>query len=362
MKQPKTKKKWIKIGILFIVALLIKLLSLNSTFVEEYYSNGVYIFISRTLRVLFGWLPFSIGDVLYFIAALWLLIKVFRFVRVLIKKQMTKQKLGAAFRNLLFIALVVYIVFNALWGLNYNRRGIAYQLGLHPEYILKRDLYELTDSLLSEVNRSRRELPTQVQYLSNKENFVHAIATYQSIEKEYPFLNYQSSSVKPSLYNLIGNYLGFSGYYNPFSGEAQVNARTPRFLLPYVTCHEMAHQLGYATEDEANFVGYLAATSTSNFQFRYSVYFDLFNYANSDLFLQDSVAARANYKRLDTLVKLDIKTYRQFLRQYENPLEPLVTKLYGNYLKANNQPEGIATYSQVIRLLIAYQKKQNGRI
>ncbi len=357
MKQPKAKQQWIKIGILFIVALLIKLLSLSSSFIENYYSEGFYIFISRTLRIIVGWLPFSVGDILYFVAALWLLIKLIHFVKLLFTKQLTKQKWGAAFRKLLFLLLVVYILFNALWGLNYNRKGIAYQLGLQKQNVSKELLFSLTHELLSHVNSSRRALPDRLLTATDTNFNDNAVLAYQNLHKQFPFISYQNKSVKSSFYNTVGNYLGFSGYYNPFSGEAQVNTSLPKFLLPYVTCHEMAHQLGYATEDEANFVGYLAAVSAPDPRFQYSVYFDLFNYANSELFLMDSTAARNNYKQLDTLVKADLKTYRHFINSYKNPLEPLVTDLYGNYLKANNQPAGMETYNEVISWLILYRMK-----
>ena len=44
---------------------VIKILSLFPTFIETYYSNGLYLFISKALRLSFGWLPFSLGDVFY---------------------------------------------------------------------------------------------------------------------------------------------------------------------------------------------------------------------------------------------------------------------------------------------------------
>ena len=58
--------------------------------------------------------------------------------------------------------------------------------------------------------------------------------------------------------------MGFAGYLNPFSGEAQVNDNTPLLGTAFTTCHEMAHQLGYAPEKEANFIGYLACISNED--------------------------------------------------------------------------------------------------
>jgi hypothetical protein len=255
------------------------------------------------------------------------------------------------------VLLIIYIVFYAMWGLNYDRQGIASQLELQPGNKTTQDLVVLTASLLTKVNDTRRVLGYNVQYEPYRTVFSKSVAAYSNAAQAYPFLKYRTSSVKSSLYSRVGNYLGFSGYYNPFSGEAQVCTKVPPFLLPYITCHEIAHQLGYATEDEANFTGYLAAKHSNDERFQYSLYFDLFNYANNTLFLYDSVAARNNYRQLDTLVKEDIAEYRRFLLRYKSPLEPLFTTLYGNYLKANNQPEGIATYDRVVAWLIAYQKK-----
>ena len=33
--------------------------------VEDYYSNGIYPVLSKSMRTLLGWIPFSIGDLLY---------------------------------------------------------------------------------------------------------------------------------------------------------------------------------------------------------------------------------------------------------------------------------------------------------
>src|SRR6185369_11733527 len=98
----------------------------------------------------------------------------------------------------------------------------------------------------------------------NKFLFNTAVAAYSNTCLENEFLDYRSSSIKPSMIGYIGNYLGFSGYYNPFSGEAQVNTTVPSYIKPFTTCHEIGHQLGYAKENEANFAGFLSAKSSNN--------------------------------------------------------------------------------------------------
>src|SRR6187402_2883585 len=42
-----------------------KVLALFPDFVEQYYSNGLYLYISKISRVVLGWIPFSVGDLCY---------------------------------------------------------------------------------------------------------------------------------------------------------------------------------------------------------------------------------------------------------------------------------------------------------
>jgi hypothetical protein len=119
----------------------------------------------------------------------------------------------------------------------------------------------------------------------------------------------------------------------------------------------MAHQLGYASEKQANFVGYLAAVQSTDTLFHYSAYFDLFNYANHEMFSRDSVKAKENYKNLDTLVKLDYKELREFTNKNKNPVEPIMRLFYDQYLRANQQAKGARSYNEVVGLLIAHYKK-----
>ena len=83
----------------------------------------------------------------------------------------------------------------------------------------------------------------------------------------------------------------------------------------------------------------------------------MYQYTIRELYRRDTAMGRASYERLDPLVKKDFEEVRKFFSKYENPIEPVITWFYGNYLKANDQPMGKETYSQVVAFLIAYQEK-----
>jgi hypothetical protein len=351
--------KYRRFLILLAIYLLLWVISNFPYFLEQHYSTGVYPYYARFQRFLLGWVPFSVGDVLYILAAAWLVYGLIVLIRRLIKREWRwRQWLGWG-RRFLEGVLVISIVFSLSWGLNYNRLGIAYQLRLQPGLYSTDTLAQLVDSLLIRVNESRRMLPDTPVRLSSGQLARGAYAGYQRMEADslFPFIRYNGLSVKSSLFGTLDNYMGFLGYYNPFTGEAQVDQAVPAFTLPYTTCHEMAHQLGYASESEANFVGYLAAVHCPDPRYRYSAYFDLFSYAIRELYIRDSVSARHYARGLDTLVKLDFKEYRKFSIAYRNPLEPILGKMYDSYLKAQRQPKGIMSYNEVTGWLIAYERK-----
>jgi hypothetical protein len=359
--------KWVSLGILAGFAIFIWVFSLFPGLVERFYANGIYPGISMTLRVLTRYIPFSLGDVLYIWMVIWLIIKVVKIVVLAIRRKLNREWLPYALYRTIRFFLWVYIVFKLLWGLNYNRLGIEHQLGIAKKTYTSAEVAYLTNQLINKVNECRRQMPDTVLPQPVPDSlYREAYRSYQTASYNYDFLNYRNRSVKASLFTPLASYLGFTGYYNPFTGEAQVRTDVPRILIPYISCHEMAHQLGYASESEANFVGYLAASSSPDVYFRYSVYLDLLSYAQGEeLFLfsaegdfkkVDSIA-RSNRMNMDTLVKKDRRAIREFFAKRRNRISPAVSSLYDQYLKMNQQAKGIQSYDEVVGWLIAYQKK-----
>lgn len=329
--------------------------------VEMGYSTHFFVRISSVLRSIFGFIPFSMGDILYGFIAAWLLWKLSRLFIFLFRGQ-KNSAVFAAIKKLsyqLFItACSIYIVFNILWGINYNRKGIAWQLGLNLKEYSTEELKQLNCLLIDKINTSKLVLlKNKTPYPSNAVLFKMLNASYKNAAELYPFLKYDPVSFKSSMWGKFGNYAGFTGYYNPVTGEAQLNTTIPKFLQPFTACHEVAHQLGYAKEREANFIGYLSAAASADTLFHYSVYLDLFSYANRNLFNVDSLSARLYRKDLHPAVKVDIKEWVAFNRKHVGTIEPIIRWLYGIYLQHNQQPNGMNSYDEVTGFLLAYYKK-----
>jgi Protein of unknown function (DUF3810) len=359
----KYKKKWLFGGLLLILAIVIKWYSSSAQRVETGYAAGFYTGLAKVLRILFGWIPFSVGDLLYGFFVLWLIVKLVKGIKLLLQKKATWKGVGRRCIKTALLFLLLYVVFNGFWGINYNRQGIAYQLQLNVDSSNYDELKQITAVLIEKMNVTKQHLViNKVAYPSNKVLFDKVAAAYASAQKQFPFLSYKPVSMKPSLWGWLGNYTGFTGYYNPFTGEAQLNTTVPKFLQPFVACHEAAHQLGYAKENEANSVGFLAALHSGDSLLLYSTYFDLYNYASRQLYLQaflqkDSLLIKDYRERLSPEVKADFKEMAAFYRRHRNPIEPVIRSGYGFYLKNNNQPQGIKTYDAVTAFVIAYYRK-----
>lgn len=349
--------QWI---IVIFLTIAIEIISFNPFWVEKYYTYGIYQFIAKALRILFGWIPFSLGDILYAAASIWLIYKIVKVAKKIIKRTLSKKKIWCSVKKIVYIVLWIFVLFYGLWGLNYSRVGIAGQLGLNVQQQYKvADLDSLVEILHTRLNDNAALLTTAMRdsFKTKRMLFSNAAHVYDLAEKNYPFLSYKSVSVKPSLFSYLGNYLGFQGYYNPFTGEAQINTTVPQCETPFVATHEIAHQLGYAKENEANFVAFLSCRLHPSVNFKYSVYFDMYHYAIRELVYVDSVKAKNYDSTLHPQVKKDREELIAFYQHYRNPIEPFISSFYSYFLKANNQPKGRESYSEVVIWLIAFYKK-----
>ncbi len=265
-------------------------------------------------------------------------------------------------RVLCFRMTLLYIFFTILWGFHYNRNAIQTDFQLSDQLYDSSELIAINAQLVERVNAYQMSFGAGKKgKLLPNQFFQRSISAYEEIQLKNSLLTYKNPSIKVSMWGWLGNYIGFTGYYNPFTGEAQVNTTVPIFLQPFVCCHEIAHQIGYAREDQANFIAYLVAKKSSDSCLKYSAYFDLFLYANRALYECDSTLAKQFRHQLSPAVRGDIEELKCFNKAHQNKIEPYVSKIYDLFLKTNQQPQGVITYSKVVGWLVAYYKK-NGAI
>lgn len=337
---------------LILQIVLVKVLSHFPEFVERFYTDGLYQFISKMMRYVFGWLPFSVGDVLYTIAGIYI-IRWLIFNRKRIVKD-TKNWL----LEVLSVVSIGYFAFHFLWAFNYYRLPLHRSLNIEHEYTTEQ-LLRTTKQLIAKSNAIQRQITeddsamVEMPY-SKSELIAMAPKGYVELAKEFPNLTYHPTSLKRSIYSLPLTYMGFSGYLNPFTNEAQIDGLLPKYKYPTTCSHEIAHQLGYAAENEANFIGSMAAMHHQDVYFQYSGYTFALAHCLSDLYLRDPIAHAELMQTIHIGIFKNYDEARRFWEAYENPSEAFFKKTYSGFLKANNQIGGIDSYSYVVALLVNY--------
>lgn len=363
---PWSWRSW-RLTLIFLVVVLI--LQLFPSFLESVYSRFLYPPLSWVFRYLLGRVPFSVGDVVYFIIACLAIGYLVLLVRLCLKHNRRKRSaILAWFAPLLKFILWVYIVFCFCWGFNYSRQGITSQIGIKKYFYSRSDLVGLGNALIDRMNDTRMLLgeDSVLPGLSFENVKMESVAAYRNLSGVLPFLSYRFPSIKSSLVGRAFNMSDFTGYYNPFTGEAQLRTDLPRLVLPFLTCHEMAHQLGYASEDEANFIGYLACVASADPYFRYSAYLEMFSYVQEAevlLYFRNGdttglkILLKENRQRVQPLVLEDRKRIRDFFDRGRNRLAPIMTSMYDKYLKLNHQKDGADSYMDVVSFLCAFRNK-----
>lgn len=300
-----------------------------------------------------GALPFSLGDILYLLGGLVLVIAIGRWIFFAIRFRTHRAFLGASLLNTFNILAVVYLFFFFGWGGNY------YKPKLDDFWALK-DRPAAPDTVLV---RYDRYLIARLNALAPS----YQATTFRDAEQyaEYCYRAYTDSrtklhglNTKASAFGYFMQYLGVQGYYNPWTGEAQVNKFLPPFMLPFVVCHEMAHQSGIAAEDDANLLAYALCTTAPDRTFSYSGYFNLWLYTHGRVRMADSLLAKSIELTINPLTIAHRDTLRAIRKKYRSEAGKWSSSFYDGYLRLHNQRGGLDSYADVALTAWAFEQKR----
>jgi hypothetical protein len=150
--------------------------------------------------------------------------------------------------------------------------------------------------------------------------------------------------------------MGFSGYLNPFTNEAQINDLMPMYNFPVTACHEMAHQMGFASESECNFIGFLASVKNKNLYFQYSGYSFALRYCLGNWKFRNKKIFDQLKKTVHPGILNNYKDSDNFWKQYDTFIDKGFHAFYDNFLKINKQKDGMEGYSKFVNLTVNYYK------
>ncbi|MBL7711116.1 MAG: DUF3810 family protein [Chitinophagaceae bacterium] len=344
MKEPVSLKKML-MGAGILMACILLLNQLSGAAAEALFP---YFFTPlQTLRcLLFGIFPFSIGDLLYLGLGLYLLYALIVFVRRW--RQRTKAMRARGLLRGLLLFLASYLLLLMLWGLNYERPKLARQLSLDTGSVSQEELFLFDSFLVHRLNT----LHSSYTALPLKQLSTIAANTYA--QQNTPM----KVSVKPTLLGSSLAYFGIEGYFNPFTGEAQVDKGNPAFMQPFVVAHEMAHQTGIAAEDDANLLAYIRCMESGDPTFEYSACLNIWLYTHRHVRSYDSTRAGDLKRLLNPVTLKQLDTLRQRSIAYQTVLDDMSSFIFDLYLRMGRQTDGIGSYRNVAYSALCWEKKK----
>ena len=343
--------------LILALSILVYVASIKYSFIADYFNGTVAHYVRFALSYLSVLIPFSLFELLIVFSPILLILLVVFTVR-----RGTDQVKGV--RGLMALIGVIALVFTSYiytLGIGYHTTSVDKKIGIEAKSdITKEELLYTVNIVLDEINAIAPSLTlengqTRLSY-STKELSERLVDAYDVILKDYPILTNYHSRVKPVYFSTVMSDLQITGIYSFFTGEANVNVEYPDYCLVFTSAHEMAHQRGVSRENEANFIAFLVAISSSDEYIRYSGYLNLFEYLVSALYSLEPELYYGAYESLHDIAKADIRASRIVYNEHKDSiLGKINDRLNDAYLKANGT-DGVVSYSYVVRLAVGYYK------
>lgn len=354
--------KWKSTIILIILALITWIITIfapdNPQLVEKLYSSTIYPYIGKSIGFISNIVPFSIAEIILIMLVISSIVMV---ALILIKPRIFLNNFKYILLLLVRLLAIIYILFYLLWGFNYYRQDYMDLANMNKESGTIEDLEKLTIEIINNLNNTRINLDEDDMGVFIIEDSFQEL----SEQTQKGFENYMVGTLnldgnygkaKPVLLSKLMSYTGIMGIYFPYTSEANINADIPYHELLSTIAHEMAHQRGFAKEEEANFIAYKASINNPDIRFQYSGYYLAMRHLMNEIYAEDKDVYSSLYSRLSDAVKRDMNFGRDYWKSKEGKTEEVVNTMNDNYLKANNQIQGVRSYNLVVKLLISEYK------
>lgn len=354
MKKIIENKRKIILLIINISCLIFYFITRFSKNIAEFYTMNIYKWLSIFISFISGIFPFSLAElVIILIIPLVSGYIIYEIVKLI--KSKGKGFLISTLKtiNIILLCLSIFLV-NC--GVNYNRVTFSEKYSYKTSESSYDEFYKLCKILAEKSNSARAKLNDEIEREDFKKLYKKSLTYYNKISEKYPTLTGNYSSVKSVYFSNYMSYTHITGFYFPFTIEANINIDVPFYRIPSTICHEIAHLNGYMSENEANFISHIVAVNSGDSLFEYSSLMNSLMYCMSELYNENTDAYWRIFESLDDNVIKDIRENNSYWSKFETKIAEVSNVVNDTYLKANGQESGVKSYGEVIDLLLVYYK------
>lgn len=344
-------------AIFALIIALYFLLRRNTALLDSLSENFVLPW-HRIASSICGLLPVSVAEIIIVagcaVAVVCIIYQIVQFTR-------TPHRLSRAYRLIVTLCMVFCIIYGGfctLWGIYFYTADFEEQSGIYSEPLSTEQLETVTRYFTQLVNEYSAQVSRDENGVFNEDLepiFDYSALLYNSVSESYPCLDGRELRVKPFIFSEILSRITFTGFFFPFTAEANINIASPACLIPSTIAHEIAHQRGVAEEDEANFVAVLACLEDGDPVYCYSACLMAYIHLSNALYKVDYEAWLDNYYTLDSGVISDLKYNNEYWDRYRDTVvNSAADSVYTGLLHSYGQELGLQTYGACIDLLVAH--------
>ena len=346
-----------RLGIALISALIIltHLLTRGSHAWNARLSESVIRPIHRALSLATAKLPFSAAELLIGAAAGGLIVYIIINLYRLAVRGKRLQRLYTMLVTLAAFGLGVYAGFCLLWGVYYYGDDFSAKSGLRTEEISVEQLARVTEYFALLANEYAEQVPRDENGVcaSDREALLRrSPEVYERAQALFPCLEGPPVPAKGVYCSKVLSYTDFTGFFFPFTGEANVNTDFPPSLFAATIAHELAHQRGVAKEQEANFCAVLSSLLYGDADYCYSACLLAYTHLGNALSSADRAEWERIYGELSDSVRTDFAANRAYWRQFETPVQTVSNTVYEGFLYSYDQNLGLRSYGACVDLLV----------
>ena len=304
---------------------------------------------------LFSAVPFSVTEwVILFLVALGVTLLVLLIVWLIRRRWAKAYRTGM---TILSVSAAMFALFCLWWGVLYYSDSFTEQAGLERRDISVQELETVTRYFAEQASSAgeRVERGEDGVFRADKSDiFRRSADIYGGAEQVFPCLAAPAVRAKPVLLSRLLSYIRYTGFFFPYTAEANLNADSPACLLPSTIAHELAHLRGVAREDEANFCAVVACMESGDEDYRYSGALLAYIYLGNALYSADYDAWREVYSTLSENVRADLRANNDYWARFETPAADVSEKVYESFLQTYGDDRGMQSYGACVDLLTVY--------
>ena len=304
---------------------------------------------------LFSAAPFSVTEwVILCLVTLGIVLLILLVVRLIRRRWSRAYRTGM---TVLSVSAALFALLCLWWGVLYYSDSFTEQSGLERRDISVQELETVTKYFAAQANALGEyvERGEDGVFTADKDAiFRRSADIYDGAEQIFPCLAAPAVRAKPVVLSRLLSYIHYTGFFFPYTAEANLNADSPVCLLPSTIAHELAHLRGVAREDEANFCAVVACMESGDDEYRYSGALLAYIYLGNALYSTDYDAWHEVYSSLSEAVRADLTANNAYWKQFETPAADVSERVYESFLQTYGDDRGMQSYGACVDLLTVY--------